>query len=225
MDAEFLTHTRLFSGVTAQQAQQMLSCLGAVTRVYQKGQTIFHAGDRIHAAGLVLRGGVSIETDDYWGNRNLLAHVTAGGMFGEAYACLPEQPMLASAVASEQSEILFLDVGRVMRVCSNACEHHSRIVQNLLRLCAAKNLQLSRRMLHTAPKTIRARLLSYFYELSQLARSRQFALPFRRQELADYLNVERSALSAELSKMKADGLIDYTKHTVTLLPQNAEAQE
>lgn len=217
MDYEFLSNTRLFRGTTPQEARQMLSCLAAVTRAYQKGETICRAGEQICAAGLVLRGSVTVESDDFWGNRSVLSRAAPGDIFGEAYACLPEQPLLVSVVAAANCEVLFLDMARVMRVCSNACAHHSRIVQNLLALCAEKNLQLSQRMLHTAPKTIRARLLSCFHEMSQRAGSRHFSLPYNRQALADYLNVDRSAMCAELSKMKADGLIDYTKNTVTLL--------
>ena len=217
MDYEFLSNTRLFRGTSPQEARQMLSCLAAVTRAYQKGETICRAGEQICAAGLVLRGSVTVESDDFWGNRSVLSRAAPGDIFGEAYACLPEQPLLVSVVAAANCEVLFLDMARVMRVCSNACAHHSRIVQNLLALCAEKNLQLSQRMLHTAPKTIRARLLSCFHEMSQRAGSRHFSLPYNRQALADYLNVDRSAMCAELSKMKADGLIDYTKNTVTLL--------
>ena len=217
MDYEFLSNTRLFRGTSPQEARQMLSCLAAVTRAYQKGETICRAGEQICAAGLVLRGSVTVESDDFWGNRSVLSRAAPGDIFGEAYACLPEQPLLVSVVAAANCEVLFLDMARVMRVCSNACAHHSRIVQNLLALCAEKNLQLSQRMLHTAPKTIRARLLSCFHEMSQRAGSSHFSLPYDRQALADYLNVDRSAMCAELSKMKADGLIDYTKNTVTLL--------
>ena len=195
----------------------MLSCLAAVTRAYRKGETIFRAGEQISAAGLVLRGSVTVESDDFWGNRSILSRAVPGEIFGEAYACLTEQPLLVSVVAAANCEVLFLDMARVLRVCSNACAHHGRIVQNLLALCAEKNLQLSQRMLHTAPKTIRARLLSCFHEMSQRAGSSHFSLPYDRQALADYLNVDRSAMCAELSKMKADGLIDYTKNTVTLL--------
>ena len=217
MDYEFLSNTRLFRGTSPQEARQMLSCLAAVTRAYQKGETICRAGEQICAAGLVLRGSVTVESDDFWGNRSVLSRAAPGDIFGEAYACLPEQPLLVSVVAAANCEVLFLDMARVMRVCSNACAHHGRIVQNLLALCAEKNLQLSQRMLHTAPKTIRARLLSCFHGMSQRAGSRHFSLPYNRQALADYLNVDRSAMCAELSKMKADGLIDYTKNTVTLL--------
>ena len=220
MDFFFLSNTPLFLGTSPQEAEQMLTCLASVTRAYQKGETIFRAGECIRTAGLVLRGSVTVESDDFWGNRSILSRAAPGDIFGEAYACLSEQPLLVSVVAAECCEVLFLDVARALHMCSNACAHHSRIVQNLLALCAEKNLRLSQRMLHTAPKTIRARLLSYFHELSQRARSNHFPLPYDRQAMADYLNVDRSAMCAELSKMKADGFIDYTKSTVTLHPEH-----
>lgn len=218
MDKKWLAQTRLFYGTTEDEVKQMLCCLAAVTRTFEKDAVICCEGQTLCAAGLVLSGSVRIETDDFWGNRSILSRIAPGEIFGEAYACLPEQPLLVSVVAAERCEVLFLDMARVLHVCSNACAHHSRIVQNLLRLCAEKNLRLSQRMLHTAPKTIRARLLSYFHELSQRANSSYFRLPYDRQAMADYLNVDRSAMCAELSKMKADGIIDYTKSTITLHP-------
>ncbi len=221
MDLDKLTATRLFRGISTKQAERMLGCLAAVPREYEKGRTILHAGEQIRAIGVVLRGGVTVETDDFWGNRTILAAVGPGGVFGEVYACLPAQPLLVSVRAAEPCEILFLDIGRVLHVCASACAQHERMIQNLLALCAEKNLQLSQRMLHTAPKTIRARLLSYFHEQSQRAGSSSFSIGFGRQALADYLNVDRSALCAELSKMKADGLIDYSKNTFTLHPEPA----
>ena len=120
-------------------------------------------------------------------------------------------------VASEACEVLFLDAKRILTQCTSTCEHHSRIIRNLVRTLAQKNLALSRRSLHTGPRTIRARLLSYLGEQAQRAGSRSFTIPFDRQQLADYLNVERSALSNELSKMQRDGLLTCRRSSFCLL--------
>ena len=143
MDYFFLSNTPLFLGTSPQEAEQMLTCLASVTRAYQKGETIFRAGECIRTAGLVLRGSVTVESDDFWGNRSILSRAAPGDIFGEAYACLSEQPLLVSAVAAECCEVLFLDVARALHMCSNACAHHSRIVQNLRcvrkRICACRS--------------------------------------------------------------------------------------
>lgn len=147
----------------------------------------------------------------------LLGRAEPGDLFAEAYACAPDELLLVDVVASEACEVLFLDAKRILTQCTNACEHHSRIIRNLVRTLAQKNLALSRRSLHTGPRTIRARLLSYLGEQAQRAGSRSFTIPFDRQQLADYLNVERSALSNELSKMQRDGLLTCRRSSFCLL--------
>lgn len=216
MDLQFLSSTELFRGAAPEETEHLLQCLNAAVREYEKGQIIYRAGQTVERLGLVLQGGVTIENDDIWGNKSILSHVGPGSIFGETYACIPGEPLLINAVAAEQSSILFLEVGRAMEGCTGGCSFHGRLTQNLLRICARKNLALSRRILHTSSKTIRGRLLSYFSEQAQKSGSRRFTIPFNRQQLADYLNVDRSALSGELSKMKAEGILTYEKNTFTL---------
>lgn len=211
-----LSKTKLFSGTTENEAQTMLNCLSSNTKNYVKGATIYHAGENISNIGMVLKGSANIENNDAFGNKTILSHIEPGGIFGETYACLSSQPLLVSVVASEDCTILFMNVSKVLTTCSQSCNHHNILIKNLLAICAEKSLQLSRRILHTSSKSIRGRLLSYFSELSQKQNSNHIRLPFDRQQLADYLNVDRSAMSNELSKMKADGLIEYDKKTVTI---------
>lgn len=149
---------------------------------------------------------------NFWGNKSILNHIRPGGIFAEAYACVPAQPMLVNAVAASPAEILFLDVRKILQVCSNSCSFHSRLICRLVSIIAQKNLQLSQRILHTAPKTIRERLISYLSAQSLLLGLKSFSIPFNRQQLADYLNVDRSALSNELSKMQKDGILKYDKN-------------
>lgn len=211
-----ITQTLLFRGTTPQEADAMLKCLGAYTHCYAKGEIICRAGEPFSAMAMVLSGGVTIESDDVWGNKSILSHVGAGEVFAETYACLPGEPLLVNAVASERSEILFMEMGKLLTLCPSGCSHHNRLIQNLLALTARKNLTLSRRILHTSAKSIRGRLLSYFSEQALLQGGYRFSIPFNRQQLADYLGVDRSALSNELSKMKRDGLIAYEKNTFIL---------
>ena len=216
MNYFFLTKTNLFRGTTVEEAEAMMSCLSASTRDYSRGETIFRVGDVIDRLGMVLNGSVTIESDDIWGNRSILDHVEPGFIFGETYACIGGEPMMVSAVAAEKTTILFLNVGKLLSTCPNSCSFHNRIIQNLLQISARKNLKLSRRIMHTSSKSIRGRLLSYFSEQAQKNGSYRFTIPFNRQQLADYLNVDRSAMSNELSKMKADGILDFEKNTFTL---------
>lgn len=216
MNLVMISQTLLFRGTTPQEADAMLNCLGAYTRSYTKGEMICRTGEPFNTMAMVLSGGVTIESDDVWGNRSILSHVGAGEVFAETYACLPGQPLLVNAVASESSEILFMEMGKLLTLCPGGCSYHNRLIQNLLTLTARKNLTLSRRILHTSAKSIRGRLLSYFSEQALLQGGYRFSIPFNRQQLADYLGVDRSALSNELSKMKREGLIAYEKNTFIL---------
>ena len=194
----------------------MLQCLGTEEKEYEKGEIIFHAGDVIHSIGLVLTGRVQIENDDLWGNKSVLESVGPGFAFAESYACLPGEPLMVSAIAAEPSRILFLDTGRVLTAYPSACSHHSRLVQNLLYISSQKNLNLSRRIFHTSSKSIRSRLLSYLSFQAAKAGSQDFYIPFNRQQLADYLSIDRSAMSAELSKMRKEGILETDKNHFVL---------
>lgn len=216
MDYHFLANTVLFRGASADEVRTMLSCLNAETRHFQRGQVIYHAGDVIRSIGLVLSGSVSIENDDVWGNKSILEYVRPGQVFAETYACVPGEPMMVSAVAAENSEILFLDTSHVLHVCASACGFHNKMIRNLLAIASQKNLNLSRRIFHTSSKSIRGRLLSYLSHQSLMNGSREFDIPFNRQQLADYLSVDRSAMSNELSKMQRDGLLKVDRCHFTL---------
>ena len=149
--------------------------------------------------------------------KSILDTASAGQVFAETYACVPSEPMMVSVVASEKTEVLFLNIGRILQVCTNNCSHHNKIIHNLLSVSARKNLNLSRRIFHTSAKSIRGRLLSYLSYQAMKNGSREFDIPFSRQQLADYLSVDRSALSNELSKMQKDGLLKVSRNHFTLL--------
>lgn len=217
MDFALLSQTPLFAGVAPQDIEAMLACLDTERRHYTKGQIILHSGDTVRSMGIVLSGRVLIEKTDLWGNATVLDSVGPGQIFAETYACTPQEPLMVDAVAAESSQVLFIQVARVLEVCPNSCAHHHTLVRNLLALSAQKNLLLSRKIFYTAPKTIRARLLSYLSDQAIRCGRRSFTIPFNRQQLADYLNVERSALSNELSKMQQDGLIETERNYFRLL--------
>ncbi len=217
MDFVNLSKTALFRGATPREVEEMLACLGASQRHFSKGELICRAGDVVTALGMVLSGSVLIENDDLWGNTTVLDCVGPGQIFAETYACAAGEPLMVNVAAAVPAQVLFLEVSRVLRVCPHACAHHGKLVRNLLSISAQKNLSLSRKIFHTSSKSIRGRLLSYLSYQAVRSGSRSFTIPFNRQQLADYLNVDRSALSNELGKMRRDGLIRVEKSRFELL--------
>lgn len=216
-DIPFLTTTALFRSCTAEDIQEIAAYLDFQTLIFQKGTRIIEEGNTVTQIGLVLSGSVQIGHYDFWGNQTILSIIPRGGVFAEAYACIPGERLMIHVIANEACKILFIHVSRLFIPCT-ACNALPKLMQNLVIISAQKNLQLSRRSLHTSPKTIRERLLSYFSQLIAEQGSLHLVLPFNRQQLADYLNLDRSALSKELGKMKRDGLLDYHKNMVSICP-------
>ena len=211
-----LSNTQLFRGLEEAEITSLLGCLNATTRSFQKGEVILSEGNITENIGILLSGLAVISCNDIWGNTSILGHVAPGSVFAEVYACIPGEPMLVTVSAAEDTSILFMNVGRVLATCTNACPFHTRLVRNLLTVCAHRNLQLSQRIQHTSSKSIRGRLMSYVSECAKRAGSNSFLIPYNRQQLADYLNVDRSTMCNELSKMQKDGIIEYSKNQFLL---------
>ena len=216
MNEEFLISTPLFRGSTPDEVSAMLRCLEARERSYSREERIWHMGDITTSIGVVIKGSARIESIDVWGNVSVMNHVRAGQLFGEAYAASGE-PLMVDVVAAEDCRVLFLDVAKVLATCSHACPHHARTSSNLTAAIARQCLSLSQRIFHSAPKTIRGKVLSYLSEQAERSGSSEFDIPFNRQQLADYLGVDRSALSAELSRMTQDGLIETNRSHFKLI--------
>ena len=204
----------LFQGFTDEDWTQLEQLSGIHITSYEKNERIFHMGDRIHEIGVLLSGCIHIENHDLWGNKSILSQIDPGEIFAETYA-LCQEPMMVDVTAVESCEVLFLDVRLLQNPSYQSASWHGRLLSNLLQVSMQKNLLLSNRIFCTSPKTIRSRLLTYFSRLSVKYGS-TIQIPFNRQQLADYLNLDRSALSKELGKMQQDGLIEYHKNTVVL---------
>ena len=216
MDAQQLQKTMLFRGLTDSEIAVALQVLEAHEKRYEKGETILNAGSATERMGLVLDGSVTIESNDAWGNRTIISHVERDQVFAETYALLENEPMLVDVTASEVSRVLFLRSGRIQGLTNSLRPWVLKYIANLLTISAHKNLILSGRSFHIAPKTIRGRVMAYLNSVSLQKNSREFDIPFDRQQLADYLNLERSALSKELGKMQRDGLISCRKNHFTI---------
>lgn len=216
-----LMNTPLFDGIEQNNIGSMLNCLGARTELYQKNDYLLQTGDSPDSVGLLLSGSVLVMQDDFWGNRNIRARITQGQVFAEAFACVMGAVMDVSVVADESSTVMWLNVRRILRTCPTACAHHSRMISNLLADLAVSNLRANEKLTHISKRSTREKLLSYFSAEAQRQGAPEFTVPFNRQQLADYLSVERSAMSAELSKMQRDGLLRVNKNTFSL---NEQAQ-
>lgn len=216
MNTSFLASTQLFHGISESEITELLLCLGAHERSFQKSDTVFRAGSPVDAFGLVEKGSVNIVVNLYWGNSIIFGHVGKGEVFAENYAAIPGKELVCDVVACENTRVLFLKMLSVLTTCRKGCAYHNRIIQNMLRISAQKNLNMSSRMMHTASKSLRERLLSYFSEQALKHGGAHFTIPFNRQQLADYLAVNRSAMSNELSKMQVEGLITFRKNEFIL---------
>ena len=211
-----LANTKLFRGLGEMEIISLLDCLKATERRFQKGEVILSEGSITENIGIVLSGMAVISCNDIWGNTSILGNVAPGSVFAEVYACIPGQPMLVTVSAVEDTSVLFMNVSRVLAACTNACPFHTRVIRNLITVCAHKSLRLSQRIRHTSSKSIRGRLMSYFSECAKRAGSNSFLIPYNRQQLADYLDVDRSAMCNELSKMQKDGIIEYKRNRILL---------
>jgi len=213
---ETLKTVGLFSGVGAGALGEMLACLGAETRQVARGNIVLLAGDKPRFVGVVLSGRLHVVRDDYDGNRSLVSAVMPGEIFAEALCCADVAESPVTVVADVDSVIMLVRFSRILQQCPNSCDHHTQLIGNMLRLVAKKTLLLQSRMDIIAMKSIRAKALRYLESFAPVP-GRDIVIPFNREELAEFLCVERSALSHELSKMKRDGLIEYNKNRFRLL--------
>ena len=214
---EVIKRSPVFIGIEDSNLQALLNCLMAVRREYFKSKFIFTSGDSVNHVGVVLSGGVHIVQEDYWGDRTILVHIEPGGLFGEAFSCAEIEKLPVSAVAAENSEILLIDYMRIIKTCSASCNFHIQIIKNMMKTLAQKNIILTQKIEIVTHRTTRERVLAYLSTQALKAGQSRFTIPFDRQELADYLSVERSAMSAVLSKMQEEGLILTKKNEFELL--------
>ncbi len=206
----------LFKNMTEQEITLMSKSKYMKKRIFAKSSYIFNMGDVIDEFGIVLSGNVIIENIDFLGNKSIIGYANEGEIFAETYA-LCHAPMMVDVVCAECCEVLFVNLKKLLNPENSKNSWYPKFMNNLLMLSSQKNLALSRRIFCTSPKAIRTRVLAYLSEESMRADATDFEIPFDRQQMADYLSLDRSALSKELSKMKADKIIDYHKNHFILL--------
>ena len=210
-------NTPLFEGIAPEDRKAMLGCVGYHLAQFHRGDIVALEGENVKHIGIVLSGAVDMVKEDIWGNKTMLVRMGKDDIFGESFACGSDTLSVVTFLVSEDARILFMPFGRVMRSCAMSCEFHHRLTENMVRIIADKNRDLMRKVEVVSKRTTREKLLTYLSLQAQLQGTRYFEVPLSRVELAEYLCVDRSAMTRELAKMKADGLIDYDKNCFRML--------
>lgn len=210
----------LFDGMSAEEIEKVTRCLGAYERYYEKDAYIYHSGATVHEAGIIVSGSVCIVDDDFFGNRSIIAKLGAEEIFAESYACSGKNILTISVIAAEQTRILFVNCAKLLTVCSETCAFHRRMVMNFARILAEKNMRLNRKIEHVTKRTTREKLISYLSHRAEAAGTRKFEIPFNRQQLADYLAVDRSAMSSELCRLRDEGLLRFNRNSFELIERD-----
>lgn len=212
-----LKNTYMFNGINESEIEGMLKCLNARTMLYKKNEYILRNGETVNSIGMVLEGLALVEKEDIWGNRTIISEISPGSLYAESYACLSKLPAEISVIASDNTTVMLFDIRRILTTCSSSCGFHTKLIQNLLYTIAQKNVLLTKKMEYISKKTIKEKLLAYLSSEAMKAGSPTFNIPFNRQELADFLSVDRSALSSEISRLQKKGIISCRKNTFTIL--------
>ena len=211
-----LKNSKLFHGTEESDIYSILNCFQAKVLHYKKGEYIIRHGDVINNIMILLDGCLCIQRDDSGGNRSIVNIVNIGEMFGEAYTAHDSKPILNDVTAIKDSSVIFLNINKVLNICSSSCQFHSYIVQNLYFAVSEKNQLLVQKLGYMSKRTTREKLISYLSDQAKIQGSNSFTIPMNRQQLADFLSVDRSAMSKELCKMRDEGLIVFNKNKFTL---------
>lgn len=205
----FLSKIHLFNGIQEKDMAAMLKCLNARKSDYKKQDIILLEGEPAPYVGIVLSGKIQIIKEDFRGNRNILADIEPGNLFAEAYSCVQVNNLPITVISITESEILWIDYKKIISTCSYACRFHTKLIENMLMILSSKNILLSQKIEHISKRTTREKLLAYLSDQAAKYKSNEFDIPFNRQELADYLCVDRSAMSNELCKLQNDGILKF----------------
>lgn len=214
---DILRESSLFKDIADGELSALLSCLSAKVVSYDEKYTVIAEGSPARYIGVMLSGSAQVTQVDYYGNRSIISRVEQGEVFGESFACAEVDEIPVSIIADEPCEVMFVDRDRVLHTCERACTFHRQIIFNLMRGLATKNIMFHQRQEITSKRTTREKLMTYLLLQAKNAGSHRFEIPFDRQELADYLEVDRSGLSAELSKLRREGVLKCRKNSFELL--------
>lgn len=211
-----LKKTILFAGISEEEIASLLTCLKGELKTYKKASYVLHQGEQMHRLAILVKGALLIQREDYWGNCSIINHVGVGEMFGESFLAPNSGAMPNDVIAQADSTVIFFDVSCILTTCSNSCRFHAMVTENLFYAISEKNRRLVQKLGHMSKRTTREKLISYLSEEAKRHGSSHFSIPFNRQQLADFLSVDRSAMSNELCKMRDEGLLIFNKNQFTL---------
>lgn len=214
-----MRNSPFFQGMTDQEILSVLHCVNASVVKKKKDAYIFRVGDSTENMGLVLSGSVLSVQEDLWGHRNIVDRMGVGEYFAEPFAATPGAVLNVSVVALQDCEIMLLNMNRLMQICPSACAHHNKLIRNLVSVMARKVLNLNSKITHMGKRSTREKILSYLSAESMRQGKLSFTIPYDRQQLADYLCVERAAMSVELSKLQKEGFLKTNRNYFELYTQ------
>ncbi len=215
-----ISATKIFNGITEFDCQALMFCFNTKFKQFKKGDSIIKQGDTIEDVVLILKGSAIVENVDLLGNISVVMNLNVGDVYGAESAYVGDDTYKDSVIASERTLVLFMNKHRLITPCQNKCKRHEMVVKSLMQMIAERNVELMNKLTQMSKKTIRDKLLSYFYYESFKQKSKYFSIPFNKTELANYLAVDRSAMSTELKKMREDGIIDFDKNEYRLINSN-----
>lgn len=222
MNYYYIMRSLLFEGLTRDEVKRFLEDIGAEVVRFEQGEYVYRFGETATRMGLILSGSVRVEHTDVWGEVSIISVALPGKTVGEAYSCLPGRPIMMDIVAHEDCELLMIDTQLIMNAYFADRKSRRRVANNLTKLIALRNFELSRRVFTTAPKTIRGKVLSYLSLQATEQGSSEFDIPLNREQMANYFGVDRSALSAELGRMAKKGDIAFRKNHFVLYVRDAD---
>ncbi len=205
----------LFENIEKEDFNKLMTCLKAVKKSYQKDEVIFDEHSKITSLCYILSGNVQLSKTDYLGNILIIGNLTIKETFGETIICAKEDTARISVKTLSDSEILFIDIKRILSICTNSCPFHRQLIENVIKILAEKNVKLHNKIELLATKNLRERILKVLY--ANKTNDGVFEIPYSREEMANLIGADRSALSRELSKMKNEKLIDYHKNSFKII--------
>lgn len=212
-----IKNSPVFYGMNDEELRGLLECFNARIRRYEKDEMIIRQGDMIANIYLILDGEVNIEKDSYWGRRIIISRLSRNDNLALSFVGSKDVESSVDAIAIKDTLVLVLSYEKCTSMCQNACTRHKVLINNLFQILSKENIELIQKIENVSQKTIRDKLLTYLSNEAQKRHSNSFDTHFNRQDLADYLNVDRSAMSFELSKLQKEGLIEYNKNHFELL--------
>ena len=206
----------IFDNIAQENREAMLKCINAYTKEFTKGDFVLSSEDSPMLMGVLQRGSVHMVTEDMWGSRSLLCMQEPGDLMGETFACAREENYTIGYQAVSDCQVLFMDFGRVMHTCDMMCAFHHRLIENMVKMIAAKNLEFIKKIDVMSKMHMREKILTLLSQYAAAAGSQTFVMPMGRVRMAEYLCVDRSAMSRELAKMAEEGLIEFEHSRFTL---------